>query len=126
MQIDSLITNLTLYDMLDVFQVLPTETVDLLEKGILELNIVNAELVATDPDNKTLFGNVTDEVIVAEENLTRITLSPKNFLTDYNDISVEDIRASNSYYLRWGKDYVVENLYWSEDRILGTCDMTLK
>jgi len=82
MQIDSLITNLTLYDMLDVFQVLPTETVDLLEKGILELNIVNAELVATDPDNKTLFGNVTDEVIVTEENLARITLSPKNFLTD--------------------------------------------
>ena len=65
-------------------------------------------------------------VLEAEDNLARIQLHPKNLLTDYKDVSVEDVRASNSYYLRWGADYVVENLQWSEDRILGTCEVTLQ
>jgi len=32
------------------------------------------------------------------------------------------VRRSNRYYLEYGVDYLVENLAWSADRILQTCE----
>ena len=126
MQVDALITSLTLYDMVDVFQVLTVDKVQELEVCTVALNTANTSLAEADEDDATVVSTATRLVLEAEDNLARIQLHPKNLLTDYKDVSVEDVRASNSYYSRWGADYVVENLQWSEDRILGTCEVALK
>ena len=50
----------------------------------------------------------------------------RNLLTDFKDVDMDDIKASSRYYSKFGADYVVENLQWSKDRILATCDATLR
>ena len=126
MQVDALITSLTLYDMVDVFQVLTVDKVHELELCTVALNTANANLAEADIDDATEVSAATSLVLEAEDKLAKIQLNPKNLLTDYKDVSVEDVRATNSYYSRWGADYVVENLQWSEDRCLGTCEVALK
>ena len=95
---------------------------------MVELNRANANanLIDVDEDDSVGVRLATNLVMEVEDALAKISLSPKNLLTEYKDVSVEDVRSSNSYYSRWGTDYVVEFLQWSEDRILATCNTTLK
>jgi len=88
MQVDVLITSLTLYVMMDIFQVLTVETMEKLEKCAVELNRVNTNLVDMDEENFAEIGLATNLVMEAEDGLANVESNPKNLLTEYKDVSV--------------------------------------
>ena len=69
MQVDSLITSLTLYDMIDAFQVLTVEKVEELEKCTVELNQANTNLADVDEDSLADMSDAARLVLEAEDAL---------------------------------------------------------
>ena len=49
-----------------------------------------------------------------------------DLIKSFKDIDEATIKRSNSYYARYGADCLVENLSWSSDQILNTCDESLR
>jgi uncharacterized protein Smg (DUF494 family) len=49
-----------------------------------------------------------------------------NLITDYKDISIETVKKAVSWFLRYGQDYHVENVKWSGEMILNSCEETLR
>ena len=88
----------------------------------MALSRANAILVDVDDDDSVEVRSATNMVIEAEDALANMTLTPKNLLTGYKDLSAENIWSFNSYYSRCATDYVVESLHC----ILDTCDTTLQ
>ena len=74
MQVDALITSLTLYDMVDVFQVLTVDKVQELELCTVALNTANTNLAEVDADDPTEVSAATRLVMDAEDKLARIQL----------------------------------------------------
>ena len=126
MQVDALITSLTLYNMLDVFQVLEVTTVEQLEVCTEALIGATDALANADEDDNSEVMRATTDVLLAEDNLAALVVIPKNLLKDFKDVSMDDIRATNRYYTKFGADYVFKNLQRSEDIILATCEPTLR
>jgi len=125
-QVDALITILTLYDMMDMFQVLSVATLDRLELCTETLIVATVNLSEADKDDNSKVMLATTELMHVEDDLVAVMVKSRNLSTDFRDVDVDDIKASNRYYSNFGADYVVENFQWSEDRILATCDATLR
>ena len=53
-------------------------------------------------------------------------LKSTDLLTNYKRIEEEEVKMSNQYYSTYGSDYSVENLAWSNNHILNTCEEPLK
>ena len=135
MRLEALSKAILFYDMDDVFHILSSETVEQLESKLTVLFETQAsvgeatDLLATDPTNP-LFQSDLDSAIAdgasALAALEAVPLSPTNLLKHYKGIGEEEVRVSNRYYAQYGADYAVENLAWSGDRILNTCEEPLR
>lgn len=91
-----------------------------------EALIVAADTLANaDENDNSEVMRATTAVMLAEDNLAAIVVIPKNLLKDFKDVNMDDIKATNRYYAKFGTDYAVKNLQWSEDRILATYKATL-
>ena len=47
-------------------------------------------------------------------------------LTSFKAVATTKIRLSNRYYAQYGVEYTVENHAWSADKILATCEESLR
>ena len=135
MRIEALSKALTSYDMLDVFQVIPQETILRLSSALDLLFDCQSdeEQAAT-----ALALNPTDTVLVAtnstrirataraESQLSAIKINSVNLITSFQDLDETAIRQSNRYYAMYGSPATVENLSWSGERCLETCEDALK
>lgn len=54
------------------------------------------------------------------------TAKPVNLFTDAGSVTLETVKLANSYFLRYGASYHGENVSWSGQKILDSCDTTLK
>ena len=100
-------------------------TVDRLELCTEALIEATVNLSEADEDDNSKVMLATTKLMHAEDDLAAVMVKPRNLLTDFKDVDVDDIKTSNRYYSKFGADYIVENLQWAEDRILATCDMLL-
>ena len=62
----------------------------------------------------------------AEASLAAIEINSINLITSFQDLDVSAIRQSNRYYAMYGSPASVENLSWSGERCLETCEESLK
>ena len=115
----------------DVFNVIPSETVTLLEEKVEKLFSVQrvldqaTDLLATDPTNKELRADLDAAIALnkrATVELEEVPLAHVNLLKNYKGITEEEVRGSNRYYSQYGSDYSVENLAWSNERLLNMCE----
>ena len=52
---------------------------------------------------------------------------PRNLFDNYKDISLNQVRRSTRMYYELGsEDYIVENLVWSGEKLLNSCDEELR
>ena len=58
--------------------------------------------------------------------LKQTSITTTDLIKNVKDPDESTIRLSNAYYAQFGADYSVENLAWSADRILNTCDNALR
>jgi len=135
MRLDALGKAITFFDMDDVFNIIPCETVIMLEMKLEDLfnNQVlvetAADLLDTNPIDSTLKLAVADlvaeqqsaEEALEEEALERVAIKPVDLLKNE-----DTVRVSNRYCSRFGAEYSVENLAWSASRILQTCEESLR
>jgi hypothetical protein len=49
-----------------------------------------------------------------------------NLFSDANNIDIETIKRANAYFLKFGADYHGENIIWSGEKILNSCDTELR
>lgn len=49
-----------------------------------------------------------------------------NLFSDANNIDIETIKHANAYFLKFGADYHGENIIWSGEKILNSCDSELR
>ena len=107
MRLEGFSNAVILYGMDDVFNIIPCETVELLESKLAVLfsnqQIFNqaSDLLATNPGNATLKTNIAAAVadgntVIAE--LKLVPLEPTNLMKNYKGISDEEVRVSNRYY----------------------------
>jgi hypothetical protein len=54
-----------------------------------------------------------------------VTLSPINLFDSFGKVSVDSVRASNKFYAQFGQSYTLQNLHWSEQKILNSLDPKL-
>ena len=135
MRLEALAKSIMFYDMDDVFNILPSETVKLLEEKLEVLFACQrtvgeaTELLATEPSNtvhQAALGTAMASEASALSTLEQVPLDPTSLLKNFKGIGEEEVRASNSYYARYGSVYSVENLAWSNDRLLNTCEEPLR
>ena len=60
----------------------------------------------------------------ATTTLETIGINNVNLITAFQDLDETEIRLSNRYYAMYGSSATVENLAWSADGILSTCEDT--
>ena len=134
MRLEALGKYIIFYDMDDIFNIIPSKTVKLLEGKLEELfaaqRVINQtrDLLASDPLNAALQTDLATAVADGNRAIVElevVTLEPLDLLRIYKGISEEDIRVSNRYYSQYGSCYSVENLAWSNDRLLNTCEEPL-
>jgi hypothetical protein len=77
------------------------------------------EDVFTIPNNFTKDTNTGDYV-------PSPTASAVNLFTDANLIDLPTVRKATAYFNRYGADYHGENLLWSGEKILNSCDQALR
>ena len=102
----------------DVFQILPSKIIVLLERKLdvyftAHTNINKAsDILATDTTNASFKTNLADAIAAQEVALTAledVPLEPTDLLTSYKGIEEEEVRMSNRYYSTYGSDYSVKN-----------------
>ena len=62
----------------------------------------------------------------AEGEIEKVGIILTNLLNPYKDIKKVRVRASNRYYMEYSSVYLVENLAWTTDRIIHTCEDPLR
>ena len=90
---------------------------------------MSSKALASVPTNTTFATNLTSAKVseaTALLDLEAVDLVSTNLLQNYKGISKEEVKVLNKYYSQYGQDYLVENLAWSNDRILNTCKEPLR
>ena len=135
MRIKALSKTLVFFDMIDVFQILPESTVKSLEEKLTDLHVWQGVLERC---KLALLASLTDTALLLEkENAEKLILSTTSnlqatpiqttyLIKSFKDIDEATIKRSNSYYARYGADWSAENMSWSSDRILNTCEDLLR
>ena len=135
MRLETLSKALTFYDMGDIFKILTSNTVALLESKLdVYFNTQTAmnsahDLLATNPTNTTFKTSLMEAVVeheVALLELEAVSLEPTDLLTNYKGIGEDEVCMLNQYYSTYGSDYLVDNLAWSNNNVLNTCKEPLK
>jgi hypothetical protein len=52
--------------------------------------------------------------------------TPMKLFSDANKIDLDTVRRANEYYIKFGADYHGENVVWSGEKILNSCDTDLR
>ena len=121
--------------MMDVFQILPSDKVSVLETKIQAVHDCQAtadhliaQLVVTPQDTALLEEQVNASAALqtSTEDLQRTPVTTSNLIKSFKDVDEATIRRSNQYYANYGAAWLVENLAWSSDMILNTCKDSLK
>lgn len=71
---------------------------------------------------------VADEFTATTDDneIPSITSTLRNLLTHYNEVLYKIVKKNQSYYYHFGMDHHVENLKWSRDKILNSCESSLR
>jgi len=120
-----------------VFKIVPAATVDTLKakvevlfacQGVYEQTIFDL-LGSTDSDQTTFLEiskqHAEEAVTAAEDGLDGVTITSVNLLKSFKEVDIARICQPNRYYDNYGANHMVENLVWSSDQILNTCDGAL-
>ena len=135
MLIEALSKALSFYDMHDVFQAIPVQALDQLQTQLKtafecqESLALCATYLQNDPANATLIQDEETAAILsskAVEDLNLIDIFTSELLKYFKTINVTIIRQSNAHYAQYGAGHTVENLSWSGDHILDTCEEPLR
>jgi hypothetical protein len=135
MRIEALSKALMFFDMKDVFEIIPEHTIDLLEVKLQNMfrnqaDLQEAEdrmlLNATDADLQTDQRLATQAVASSIQALNAVEITTIDLFSDFKLVDETTIRRSNTYYAQYGAEYTVENLSWSTDHILNTCEEPLR
>ena len=134
MRIEALNKDLLFYNMNDVFNVIPEVTIqrlkirlDILFRRQTDLQKVNEDLSQDSLNNRF----ITSAAVAArafnetEWLLEAIKIRSVNLLKSFQYLSESSIR-SNKYCAMFGSDATVENLLWSQDRILNSCQEPIR
>ena len=114
MRLEDLSKAIMYYDMDDIFNVLPSETVQLLERKLDVLFAIQASvttattILTTDPTNSTFttyLANTEAREAEALLDLETVNLDPTNLLKIFKGITEEEVRVSNRYYSQYGSEY---------------------
>lgn len=54
------------------------------------------------------------------------TATPIQLFSDAKQVDLDTVRHANAYYLKFGADYHGENIVWSGEKILNSCDTDLR
>ena len=131
MHLEALSKAIMFYDMDDVFNILPSKTVKLLESKLDVLFTRQASIneasnfLATDQGNYVFRNDLSTAVAAGDTAIAKlesVSLEPTNLLKNYKGITEDEVRTSNRYYSQYRSDYLVENLAWTNDRLLNTCE----
>ena len=107
MRLEALSKAIMFYDMDDVFNILPSETVKLLESKLDVLftsqALINeaSDFLATDPGNQVFRNDLLTAVAAGDTAITElesVSLEPTNLLKNYKGITEEEVQTSNRYY----------------------------
>ena len=135
MRIEALSKALTFFDMRNVFQIVPELTVAQIRAQLQHLFRCQQDISST---STTLLADATNPVLldaktaaetaeqVASIDLDAINIKALDLLTSFETIDTATIRQLNRYYAEFRETYTVENLAWSSERILATCDNELR
>ena len=103
MRLEALSKAIMFYGMDDVFNILPSETVKLLESKLdvlftsQELINVASDFLATNPGNQVFRNDLSTAVAAGDTaiaELESVSLEPTNLLKNYKGISEEEVRTS--------------------------------
>ena len=135
MRVEALSKALTFYDMTDVYQVLPEATVLDLERKLQAVHACQAEesriesaLISSPTDGNLLseLNAIQASLQTSTQNLQDTPIATTNLIQSFKNVDEATIKRSNSYYARYGASWSVENLSWSADYILNTCEDSLR
>jgi len=135
MRIKALHKALKFYDMINVFNITPTETITILEGKLHDLFIWNDVLdqyvydIHNKPENPILLANRTAVSILSKkalEDIDDVNITPINLVKNFKEVDVSSICQINTYCVKYGNTYSVKNIAWSGDRILGTFNDVLR
>jgi len=135
MRIEGLSKALTHFDMQDVFQIIPEDTIQRLSSELDPLFLCQTEKeqamidLNTDRSDKTFISCSTSAKLATAKATTvleSIDIKNVNLITAFKALDETEIRLSNCYYGMYVSSANVENLAWSAYRILSTCENTLR
>ena len=121
--------------MTDVFQILPEATIKDLELKLRAVHACQGEeedaqvALGDDPTNVGLIADlarIQASLASRTQILQGTTINTTNLIKSFKDLDETTIKLSNSYYAKYGSSWSVENLSWSSDYILNTCDDSLR
>ena len=129
MHIDALSKALSLYDMHDVFQLIPEQALNILQSQLetvfecQEALALCATSLMNDLSNTTLIQDESAAIILsskAVQDLNSINIHTSDLLNYFKKIDVAKIYRSSVDYAQYGAGQMVENISWSGDRIINT------
>ena len=88
-----------------------------------------SKVPVTNPTNTTFakkLANTEESKATSLLDLEAVNFNLKNLLKNYKGIGKEEVRVLNRYYFHYGSDYSMENLAWSNDQLLNTCEEPLR
>ena len=121
--------------MANVFQIIDESTVSSLELHLEDLFVYQGALNTCDT---ALLSNPSDAALISDQamatsitssattKLQAVSIKTTDLIKSFKDLDEPTIRRSNDYYAKYGADYLVENLAWSANRILNTCEDSLR
>ena len=65
-------------------------------------------------------------LLTSTQHLQDTSIATTNIIQSFKDVDEATIKRLNSYYARHGASWSVENLSWSADYILNTCEDSLR
>jgi len=119
MRIEALYKALKFYEMTDVFNIILTKTITILEAKLHNIFVRNDILdqyinkLEDNPDNLVLLSNKTAAKVLfkkAIEDIDAIEINPISFIKHIKEVDITSIRLSNVYYAKYGNIYSVEKL----------------
>ena len=119
MRIEALHKALKCYDITDIFNRIPTETISILEGKFHDLFVCNNVLdqygydLQYDRENPTLLSNKTAAAILSKKELEDtddVVITHINLIKNFKEVDVSTIRQSNTYYAKYGNTYSVDNI----------------
>ena len=122
--------------MADVFQVIPSDNLATLEEMLevvfsrqAKVDLAAADLSsAPSPDAALVDAKEDAETYLDEATqlLNAVEITLVDLVQHFQSLEESTIRQSNSYYAQYGAVHTVENLSWTKDKLLESCEEPLR